>query len=112
MLLLELIKVNLSPISTANLHADGHQNLQFELCHPSHTKSSIVFSQALKMRRTCPKRGDLVANVEKLKDWFSESGYPQDIVNKDTNRALETPSLGCSKTSERSVPSNGINPYH
>ena len=58
------------------------------------------------MRRICSKRSDLVANVEELKDWFRESGFPEDMVNKEAKRALETPSLGRSKTSERSVPSN------
>ena len=28
--------------------ADGHQYLHFESCHPSHTKSSIIFSQAVR----------------------------------------------------------------
>ena len=31
---------------------DGHQYLHFETCNPSHTKSSIIFSQALRTRRT------------------------------------------------------------
>ena len=51
------------------------------------------------MRRIYSKKNDLVANVWKLKDWFRESGCPEDTVNKETKRALETPSLGCSKTS-------------
>ena len=85
---------------------DGHQYLHFESCHPSHTKSSIIFSQALRMRRICSKKSDLVANIGKLKNWFKERGYPEDMVNKGTKRALETPSLGRSKTSERSVSGN------
>ena len=67
MLLLELIMVNLSPISTANLlmaistFTLSHvilvtQNLIF-----SHAK--IIFSQALRMRRICSKKNDLVVNV-------------------------------------------------
>ena len=54
----------------------------------------------------CSKKSDLVTNVGKLKDWFKESGYLEDMVNKETKRALEIPSLGCSKTSERSVSDN------
>ena len=69
MLLLELIIGNLSPISTGNL-----LTLQFESCHPSHTKSSIIFSKALRIRRI-----DLVANVAKLKDSFKERVYPKGI---------------------------------
>ena len=59
------------------------------------------------MRRICPKKSYLVANVRKLKDKFQERGYPEDMVNKETKRALESPSLGRSKTSERSVSGNG-----
>ena len=47
---------------------DGHQYLHFESCHP---KSSIIFNQALRMRRICSKKSDLVANVGKLKDWLT-----------------------------------------
>ena len=52
------------------------------------------------MRRICSKKSDLIANVGKLKGWFKE------IVNKETKRALESSSLGCSNTSERSVSGN------
>ena len=85
---------------------DGHQYLHFESCHPSHTKSSINFSQSLRMRRICSKKSDLVANVRKLKDWFIERGCPEDMVSNETKMALESPSLGRSKTSEKSVSGN------
>ena len=51
---------------------DGHQDLHFEAYLPSHTKFSINFSQALRMRIIYSKKIDLVANVRKLKDWFNE----------------------------------------
>ena len=101
MLLLELIMVNLSPISIVNLLM-AISTFTFELCHPSHTKSSIIFSQALRMSRICPNKSDLVGNIGKLKDWFKERGYPENMVNRETKRALEIPSLCCSKTSEKS----------
>ena len=69
-------------------------------------KSSIIFCQALGMRRICSKKNNLVAIIGKLMDWFKERGYPEDMVNKETKRALESPSLGRSKTSERSVSGN------
>ena len=58
------------------------------------------------MRRICSKKSNLVANIGKLKDWFKERGYPEDMVNKETKRVLESPSLSHSKTSERSVSRN------
>ena len=63
---------------------DVYQYLHFELSHPSHTKSSIIFSQALRMRRVCSKKSDLFANVRNLKvkhlkevyQVIVEQGYP------------------------------------
>ena len=63
---------------------DGHQNLHFESCYPSQTKCSIIFSQTLRMRRLYSKKSDLIAN-----DWFKERGYPHDMINKETKRALK-----------------------
>ena len=34
---------------------DGHQYLHFELSHPKHTKSSIVYSKTLRVSRECSK---------------------------------------------------------
>ena len=56
---------------------DGHKYLHLQSCHPRHTKTSIIFSQTLRMRRICSKKSDLAANIRKLKDWFKEKGYPK-----------------------------------
>ena len=69
---------------------DGHQYLPFDSCHASHTKTLIVYSQALRMKRISSRRSDLIVNINKLKDWFRERGYPEEIVNKETKRALES----------------------
>ena len=58
------------------------------------------------MKRICSTKSAVVANVRNLKDYFKERGYPEDMVNKETKRAIESPSLGRSKTSERSVSGN------
>ena len=68
---------------------DGHQYLHFDSCHASHTKASIVYSQVLRMKRICSRRSDLIVIINKLEDWFREKGYPEEIVNKETKRALE-----------------------
>ena len=41
------------------------------------------------MRRICFRRIDQVANVKKLKDWFRERGYTEDLVNKGTRGPLK-----------------------
>ena len=42
------------------------------------------------MKRICSTRSDLTVNISKLKDWFRERGYPEEVVNKETKRALES----------------------
>ena len=59
------------------------------------------------MRRICSKKSGLVANVRKLKDRLKEIGYPEDMVNNETKKSLESPLLGRSETSERSLSGNG-----
>ena len=49
---------------------DGHQFLDFDLRHPSHTKSSIAFGSAPRMRRICSKKSDLFANAKQLNKCF------------------------------------------
>ena len=68
---------------------DGHQYLHFDSCHTSHMKTSIVYSQALRMKRICSRRSDLIVNINKLNVWFRERGCPEETVNKETKRALE-----------------------
>ena len=46
---------------------DGHQYLHYESCYPSHTKSSIIFIQALRMRRNCPKKVILLSMLASLR---------------------------------------------
>ena len=77
------VKVNHGEFIT-NLYwkpTDGHQYLHFASCHPSDTKPW--------MRRISSKKSDLVPNVWKLKDWFKERGYPEDMINKETKGHLK-----------------------
>ena len=42
------------------------------------------------MKRICSRISDLIVNIIRLKDWFRERGFPEEIVNKETKRALES----------------------
>ena len=82
---------------------DGHQYLHFHSCHASHTKTSIVYSQTLRMKRICFRKSDLIVNINKLKDWFRERGYPEEIVNKETKRALESSISSCNSKPKKNT---------
>ena len=81
---------------------DGYQYLHFGSCHASHTKTSIVYSQALREKRTCSRRSDLIVIINKLKDCFRERGYPEEIINKETKQTLES-SIGSSNNKTKKI---------
>ena len=81
---------------------DGHQYLRFDSCNASHTKTSIVYSQALRMKRICSRKSDLIVNINKVQNWFREGGYPEEILNKETKRVLES-SIGSSNNKSKKI---------
>ena len=71
---------------------DSHQYLYYYLCHADHIKRSIIFSQALRLKR-CSEKNDLNVGVEDLKIWFRKRGYPDYLIKEQTEKALRfTPS--------------------
>ena len=80
---------------------DGHQCLYFDSYHASHTKSSIVYSLALRMKRICSRRSDF--NRSKPKNWFRERVYREEIVNKEIKRALESSISSCNNKSKKNT---------
>ena len=67
---------------------DGHQYLHFESCHPAHIKNSIVYSQAMRLKRICSSKEDLNQHLDNLKVWFQERGYPDDLIDKQITQSL------------------------
>ena len=59
---------------------DSHSYLEFNSCHPPHNKTSIPFSQFLRIRRNCSKWEDFILNGMKLSTYFSIRGYPTELV--------------------------------
>ena len=59
---------------------DCHQYLEFTSCHPRHIKESIVFSQALRIKRKCTLEGNFSDHIEKLRTWFEKRRYPRELV--------------------------------
>ena len=62
------LKVSLSGGQlTIDLHiksTDKHQYLHYKFAHPDHTKRSIVFSQALRVSRTCYNKTDFERHLD------------------------------------------------
>ena len=53
------------------------------------------------MKRICTRSSDLIANITKVKNWFRERGYLEEILNKETKRVLES---SISSSNRKSTP--------
>ena len=72
---------------------DGHQFLHYTSLHPEHTKRSIVFSQTPRVSRICFYESNFVRHLGNMKLWFSEKGYPSDLVESKTKKVKLIPIL-------------------
>ena len=59
---------------------DRHQFLHYTSSHPEDTKRSIVFCKAPRVSRIYSYQSDFVRHLDNIKSWFSEIGYPSDLV--------------------------------
>ena len=64
---------------------DRHQYLHYQYFHPDHMKSSIVYSQALRLKRNCTFEIDFNRHLVNMKDWFLARGYPEKLVKEQIN---------------------------
>ena len=58
---------------------DTRSYLDYKSCHPQSNKSSIPFSQFLRIRRNCTEWTEFIWHSIKLHIYFSQCGYPQII---------------------------------
>ena len=70
---------------------DTHQYLHQRSCHPSHCKSSIAYSQALRMRRICSRATDYQQHVAELKEHLIRRGHDGEMVQKNIEKATRIP---------------------
>ena len=82
------VKLSNGSISTG-LHikpTDRHQYLHFSSAHPDHTKSSIIYSQALRVSRVCSFEEDYINHTKEMKSWLLKLGYPEWLINREMGK--------------------------
>ena len=77
---------------------DKHQYLQMDSCHPQHCKTSIPYSQALRLRRICSEDEHLQKWTHKLKKHLLKWGYREQQLDKEIHRALTIMRDNCLQT--------------
>ena len=60
---------------------DTHQYLHRQSCHPRHCKTTIAYSQALRLRRICSSDEDYLRRVEELKLYLVNRGHDERRYN-------------------------------
>ena len=66
---------------------DSHNYLLYESSHPSHIKSSLPYSQLLRLRQICSKLCDFDRNALMLAQHFIRRHYPTDLIEDAIIRA-------------------------
>ena len=66
---------------------DKHQYLIKSSCHPSHTKQSIPFSMALRLRRICSTDEFFNTRSDALTTHLIKRGYPHRFIKEEIKYA-------------------------
>ena len=61
---------------------DTHQFLDATSCHPGHCKTSIPYSQALRINRICSETADFDKRCNELETWLIKRGYSERLVRR------------------------------
>ena len=65
---------------------DKHQYLLHSSCHPQHTKKAILFSLALRLRRTCSSDETLKKRSNEFKSYLNKRGYNLSFLDQEVAR--------------------------
>ena len=74
---------------------ETHQHLQWSSCHPRHYKTSIPYSQALRLRRICSQKADFRRRTGELKQHLQRRGYQEAEVEKAIQQAMTKQRVDC-----------------
>ena len=75
------IKPRDNRISTSIYYTDSHSYLNFSSSpHPSSCKSSMPYSQFLRLRKICSENDDFDIEATKMETFFAARGYPNDLI--------------------------------
>ena len=91
---------------------DGHQYLHYKSSHltPYTLKTSMPYSQALRVSRMCLSQKDFKTNVSHMKEWFLARGYPEIVVNNQIDKVVFGRDQSVKKNLESDIPF--VTTYH
>ena len=72
---------------------DSTAYLNFDSCHPNHMFSSIVYSQAIRLRKIINNNERLDAHLNEMKNNFKNCGYPKKMVENIIEKVKTLPRI-------------------
>jgi hypothetical protein len=87
---LTIMKID-NRLETKSYHkpTDAHTYLHYSSCHPTSQKTSIPYSQFLRMKRNSTLETDAEDSIRKLRQAFNKRGYPNEILEKNYQKVKE-----------------------
>ena len=70
---------------------DAHQYLLSSSCHTKHTKTSITYSLALRLRRICSNDHSFNKRKDELTNYLTNRGYKRKFITTKINKASIIP---------------------
>ena len=83
---------------------DKHQYLLKSSCHPSHTKQSIPFSMALRLRRICSTDEFFNTRSDALTSHLIKRGYKYRFIKDEIDKVRQIPRSRALETSTKKEP--------
>ena len=80
---------------------DRQNYLHFKSEHPTNTKTSIPYSQALRIHKICTNEEDLSKNCKQLAQTLIKREYGKEIVKNEIKRAVNVPRQELFKVKEK-----------
>ena len=68
---------------------DRHNFLHHKSYHPSSTKKSLPYSQALRIKKICSTKEDYSASIESMKEQFKRRGYVDNEIDEAIYKASQ-----------------------
>ena len=83
---------------------DSHHYLPYQYSHPLYTKTSIPYSQALRVNRICSSEKDFKTHVSHMEERFLARDYSKIVVNNRIDKVVFGRDQSVKKNLESSIP--------
>ena len=88
----------------------SHQYLNYQSSRPLHIKTSIPYSQALRINRICSSERDVKTRVSRMEEWFLARGYSEIVANNQIDKVVFGRDQSVKKSLKSDIPF--VTSYH